>query len=315
MYVVFLILSLGIIVVLGMYVRNVQISAQESSALYGGQAEAGYPSAGFLIGYMNTSPSELCGIVYLNSSTAISAAHCLDKSTTFTSGVGALTVNRASLYDVVATSQHPEWDHRKSANDIARITMDQRSSGLLAGVSAKIVSPKESCNYRIVAYGRTESDTAGGLSLTRERKGADVCITYFDDNLLYINSGKGGVCVGDSGSPIYEKDTNNVVGIISAIIVKDKQQSCYIGNTAIAVRLDAKRDFIQGISTAQPTPTATQPQATVAEFSKVTFSSDSTLLQEAQKFLVKYGAEVEIALVVIGGVIVSMLTLAIFRRS
>ncbi len=219
------------------------LAPEDSSALFGGKLESGYPSAGYLIGYRNGSPEELCGLVYISPTQALSAAHCFDKSEDFYNGEGQFVANSAQLAKVNAFFQSPGWDKRTSYNDMAIINLNEIVS-LNPDEYGQIVSPEAGCNYEVVAYGRTENDGVS-LGMDRPRKSATICITTIEDRILYATSSDGGICLGDSGSPVYEKGTNRIVGIISAILrPRDNSEACFIANTAIINRADRNSDFL-----------------------------------------------------------------------
>lgn len=302
----FLVVSLIAIITVGFYVRDTRIATQKSSALYGGEAEAGYFPAGYMIAYKSGVPSELCGILFFSETTGISAAHCLDGADKFTAGQGNFNTTTLGDVQIKAFAQHPLWDRKKSDNDLSVLTFEKPQTN---SAPVSIVVPKEACNYRIIGYGRTELDQ-GTLTLDRPRKGADVCVSLVDENVVYINGSKGGICVGDSGSPIFEKDTNNVIGVISAIIVKDTKDPCYIGNTAIVIRLDKKTDYIASRSGSTITSLANQGQDN-QQFAGVRFEAGN-IQESVRNFVVTYTSEIELGLLIAGIVIVIILIVVIF---
>lgn len=237
---VMLFLSGILIIAIGVFASQVQFANKDSSALYGGQDEKAYPSAGYLIAYEGVQPQELCGALIIGANRAVSAAHCVTKGSSFLIGkenFSVLPTNKLTIKNVYA---HPNWDNKRSNFDVALLELQTDQKGEIATVA----TPKRSCDYRIVAYGRTERDTQN-LSLERSRKSADICVTLIENDVVYVNSRDGGICVGDSGSPIFEKNTNNVIGIVSAIIVNNNEDPCFVGNTGIAVRLDTKNSFVR----------------------------------------------------------------------
>jgi len=315
----FLVMAMLVIVLGGLslfayILRQTELTTKDSAALYGGELESKYLSAGYLIAYVNNQPSELCGLVYLNGGMALSAAHCLDKGDKYTAGVGQFNVLTFGDIQISSTTQHSGWDHRKSTYDVGKLSLSSLSSKSVSE-TARIVEPKQNCNYRIVAYGRTETD-GDQLDLNRPRKGADICITAIDEEVFYINSASGGICVGDSGSPIFEKGTNNVVGIISAIRAKDTSSPCYVGNTAIVVRLDTKSEFINDVSNIQPGITEAPSQDITSQFTQVIVDNNLSIVDQAQKLVVQYSSELQIVVYMLGiGIIFFILLLLVDRKN
>lgn len=270
---------LGGALFIGDTLSRTTLSSEDSSALYGGRLETGYPSAGFMLSYDGLNLVDLCGIVLISPSTAVSAAHCFDKGTEFYQGINEFKSEKTSLTAVSAFKQKQGWDRRTSTNDFAVATLS-RTPPLALGEYAQVTTPKVGCNYVVVAYGRNETEiNAGGLTMERPRKSADVCITSMDANVFYINSSDGGICNGDSGSPIYEKNSNRFVGVVSAIIrPQDGSPACFVGNTAIVNRADNNLNFIQGLpdnsgniisNLIQPIPGESISSNTVDIFSQV----------------------------------------------
>ncbi|GEM_PF-2823958 len=308
---------LGMLIALSAFaymLRQTELATRESSALYGGESENSYLASGYLIAYQNNQPSELCGLVYLEGGIALSAAHCADKGTKFTGGIGQFNVLTFGDIQFSAFSQHPGWDHKKSTYDVARYTLSSLGTQAI-NQTATIGVPKQNCNYRIVAYGRTEVD-GENLELNRPRKGADLCITSIENDIFYLNSSSGGICVGDSGSPIFEKNTNTVVGIVSAIRAKDASNPCYIGNVAIASRLDTKSDYIKAVSNTAPISTPSTIPESINQFTRVIVEENLSLFDQAQKFMIQYAAQLQIAVYMLGiGVVFFIVLILVDRKS
>lgn len=220
------------------------LAARDGSALYGGQPEDGYQQMGFMVIYEDTGAIDFCGAAFVGVRKGISAAHCFDKPGQRFVGIGTFTTDQSQLIRISSFSQKPGWDRQNSNHDVA--TFVTATDIKLPNVAyAQVTAPQGGCNYRVVAYGRTEDDITG-ISPNRPRKSAMVCISAQDTDLLSLTSEKGGICVGDSGSPIFEEGTNKFVGIISAVIRSNPNGPyCYIGNTALVPRLDRVTAFIK----------------------------------------------------------------------
>ena len=73
-------------------------------------------------------------------------------------------------------------------------------------------------------------------------------------------SGVSHFCNGDSGSGIYEKNSNNIVGVVSSYITPLGTKGCDNAIAFIATRLDANETFINQNTSTQNTPTPTTAQ-------------------------------------------------------
>lgn len=216
----------------------------DSSALFGGDLERGYPSAGYLISYEPSGGFKTCGYSVLNNRIAISASHCVDNSERIELGKGDFNLNPSANINVIKAVQKEGWVGGKSRRDDFSILIFNDTNGFYQNF-AEIAPPLEGCNYRVVAYGRTENDTG---ALKRPRKSAVVCISEIDRDIFKIKgaNSRSGICFGDSGSPIYSNETNQVVGIVASIVLEkpSSEDPCDFGNTAIAVRTDTNQRLI-----------------------------------------------------------------------
>lgn len=218
---------------------------EESSALYGGKiANNEYPYAGYLISYDNDESASICGTVYLSDTTAISAAHCFDNKVTAYLGYSLFNFNLDQNFLAQDTIINPLWNGKNVDSDLAviRLPLDFYQ----VKDFAEIGSPQIGCNYEVLGYGKTENDSERS-QLDKLRKKAQFCIEEIDSKTFYLKGKDGGICFGDSGSPIFEMGTNKVVGIISSITTTKShtdEDPCSIGNRAIAVRTDKNLQFI-----------------------------------------------------------------------
>jgi hypothetical protein len=247
--VVLLLILLPILSVLAITIALISrnVTPEDSAAIYGGQLEQGYPYVGYLVSYLPQNQINVCGTVYLDNKTAISAAHCVDDASSVYLGDFDFSSYVSNNYETAALQIKQGWDRVNSENDLAVLRLKDPINSI--GYFATVASPELGCNYIVVGYGQTENkeELAEG---TRLRKSAELCIEKIENNVLYIKGQGGGICYGDSGSPIFEKDTNKLVGIISGIYSTNLNQGnyCDIDNTAIVVRLDTNIQFINSNS-------------------------------------------------------------------
>lgn len=223
---------------------------EDESVLLKGEIEYDYPSMIYLITEKTGGTSYgLCGATIIDEGVAVTAAHCVENTNKFVLGRNAIDINNIDKISNTKIFSNPSylpaesWSLTESTNDIAILTFTD-----VYGVfseKASITRPKIRCGYEIAAYGKRVQDEVLDFSQTRPKESIDVCITDMDTDLIIVTPESGtGMCFGDSGSPIFEKDTNKLVGIISAIIAKEEGIYCASDNTGIGVRLDNKSSFI-----------------------------------------------------------------------
>lgn len=229
--------------------RTQNISPDESSAIFGGQIENElYPYAGYVISYGDNLSVNLCGLTYIDEDIAVSAAHCFDSKLTAYLGYSLLELNPDSNFLAQDVVINPFWNGSNLESDIAVIKFPKDYYPI--NEYAQIATPKRGCNYDVLGYGMTENDQTG-QQLEKLRKKAEVCIKSIDSETFTIVGKTGGVCFGDSGSPVFEKGTNKIVGFLSSIIQSGGSDSdlCSKNNSAIAVRLDANQNFVAAVKT------------------------------------------------------------------
>ncbi len=241
-----ILISIATYIILGFHRHD--IAPIDSEALYGGEIENNlYPYAGYLVSYKKNGSANLCGTTYLSNKIAISAAHCF-RDTAYTQiGYSLFKLNSNKNFLANDVTIKPEYIKKEEvSNDFAVIQLPDNFSEILE--FAKVSTPEIGCDYEVLGYGRNEDDSLQG-TFQSLRKKAEVCIIEIDPSTFTFKGVNGGICIGDSGSAIFKKDTNEIVGIVSSIIA-DKSEidnPCSIGNTAIAVRPDSNNTFISQV--------------------------------------------------------------------
>lgn len=218
-------------------------SLEDSSALFGGKLESGYPYAGYLIAVAKNNKVTTCGVTFIKPNIAVTAAHCIVKDASIYLGTGEFKLSLRNNFEVQYAEQHSLWN-TKTYKDIAVIKLDKNVEGLNS--FAEKATPKLGCNYTIVGYGMNEDSVEGSLN-NKRRKSSEICIEDILSDEVFFKGSGGGICYGDSGSPIFETGTNKIVGVISSILVPDNfvgTNYCSINNRGVMVRIDDNEDFI-----------------------------------------------------------------------
>lgn len=218
-------------------------SLEDSSALFGGKLESGYPYAGYLIAVEPNNKVTTCGISFIEKNIALTAAHCIVKDASIYLGVGEFKLSLRSNFEIEFAEQNPEWNS-KTYKDIAIIKLKDEVYELEE--LATTTSPKSGCNYVIVGYGMNEDSVSGSLN-NKKRKSTEICIEDILADEVFFQGSGGGICYGDSGSPVFEKGTNRLMGVVSSILVPDNfigTNYCSINNRGVIVRVDDNSNFI-----------------------------------------------------------------------
>lgn len=235
---VFILLVGGFIAI---YATWNKLQAPETSALYGGDPEAGYPSAGYLINRTTGGGLKTCGFSMLTSTIGITAGHCVDEAQVIYVGKGEFDFNNVTAQSKISKAITKQgWaESQQRTADFSILHLEKNN---LFTDFGRIGSPTESCDYRVVAYGRTEDPN----QLGKPRKSAQLCVSSIGPDTFQVKGYSSGICYGDSGSPIYREGTNQIIGIVVSIIKQDPNENaaCAFGNTAIAVRVDANQRLI-----------------------------------------------------------------------
>lgn len=223
-------------------IASKSLETQDTGALYGGRLEFGYPSAGYLQAYTRQGYLNTCGFSVLNASTAVTAAHCVDDAETIEVGKGSYSRDSEEHVKVVVATQKQGWvQSQDRTQDFAILNFVGKD---FFTNFAEVISPEIGCNYRVVAYGRTEDPNE---TFTKPRKSANVCIQQIDQNTFQFQGKDSGLCFGDSGSPIYLENSEQLVGVVVSIIKEndtDPNDPCNISNRGIAVRPDINLGLI-----------------------------------------------------------------------
>jgi len=240
--IIFFLGFLGVVAYTIYFTLGEDLGIRDSFALFGGDLERGYPSAGYLISYEPNGNLKTCGYSALNNRVAVTASHCVDNSASIFIGRGDFSLDRNNHTQILNAIQKQGWiDNKTRSQDFAILNFIDEENRFTA--FSEITSPREGCDMRVVAYGRTENPNEAS---TKPRKSAVMCASEIGTDTFIIQGKDAGICFGDSGSPVYFDDTENLVGVVASIVLEDPNETepCAIGNRAIVVRADAQQRLI-----------------------------------------------------------------------
>ena len=252
---ILLMTMLGFVFLFIFILVNSRVSPDDSSALLNGQPESRFPYAGYMM-IDKDQQTFLCGINYLSEDIGLTAAHCVSQYQAIFPNIGTFSEDYTSTSLGGTAFIHPNFISADTiatagVNDIAVIQLNS-----MADISeyATVASPSTGCNYYITGYGINEN----GLNF--ERRGGEVCIDQVTSERIELtrNAGFAYFCGGDSGSGVYELNTNKLVAIVSAYYPAG---DCTAATRFYATRVDANTDFLSDYLeldvTSTPTPVVT----------------------------------------------------------
>lgn len=246
------------------------------SSVYYGDSESGYPFVGYITIDRKDGKVGFCGVNYFSEGIGITAAHCLtdapyDEIHAFT---GEFNYSLSNSLDVEYAFTHPDYDEflsRPTAafHDIAILQLED-SPELREYVD--IASPQVGCDYYLLGYGDNEDDEK------YDRRGAAVCITKVTSERFEMGLDGAFFCSGDSGSGIYEKGTNNLVGIVSTY---GHEYDCSRADAFFATRVDANKSFLDKYTGHSPSDISNPDDKTTTQTTSYRTSQSSEETSDA----------------------------------
>ncbi len=290
---------IGLTIYFSYLVAKEKLSIDDAKALYGGDLEYGYKSGGFLINYGATGSIKQCGYTALSKTLGITAAHCVEDAKVMYVGTGQF--DPSNVVQVDSAVGREGWLRNKERIDDFAVLKFQGDEDFQE--FAQIGSPKPGCNYRVVAYGRTEDPSSAKL-----RKSALLCVSNINAATFQVQGYNSGICFGDSGSPVYLDGTSQVVGVVVSIINSaNPNEPCNISNQATVVRVDATANaqlissFVQAGDPIIVKPDQTSVSVAEEDFlGKIGLSFLQTLTeQDKQSYLVAFLIASSVLLIVV----------------
>lgn len=238
------ILGIGIALLVALLLlTDVDLSSEDGSALVRGRKEEGYPYVGYLI----SDKSRVCTATLLDSTTILTAGHCLNYNAgeRFSFGMGEFDTDTRKLTPVkfvrFAPGYNPDTDE---GADLAIATLGGR---IELDEYPQIGRAIEKCDASIVAYGAGITDQKATEDMFMKKTG-EGCIKSITSNFLIRFDSEVGMCFGDSGDPIFKSPgSNEIIGVLTSGLVEVdlKTIKCDPGNTGLAITTDYFVDFIE----------------------------------------------------------------------
>jgi hypothetical protein len=211
-------------------------------SLYYGDRTSNYKTTGYAVMDLGNGDAGLCGINAISETIGITAAHCLEGANRVYGNWKEFDEDfKTTSPKFYSLSISPEYNkssfgHKPGLADVGFVVFSDK---IPVEETAVIRSPKEGCGYYLVGYG--ENQTGDSLS----RTGTDVCIENITEYSFELEfDGISHFCVGDSGSGIYRKNSNEIVGIVSAFYTSPTSNKCADGTAFVAARLDYNYDYL-----------------------------------------------------------------------
>ncbi|MCA9379485.1 trypsin-like serine protease, partial [Candidatus Dojkabacteria bacterium] len=199
----------------------------------------------------------VCGGVLISPNAILTAGHCTVDAAQMGAATGQVDLNKNKLVPAVNLYSPKNWDATlatawdltKVPGDVAVVEMDQKFSSY-----SKLGTADLGCGYEIAGYGTTYSELTSGSGIdlssgNRAKESIEVCIVDAIEGVLLLQPESGtGLCYGDSGSPVYIKGTDTVVGVLSAVMQNENGDFCDLNNYAVAVDIAYQKDFLSNFA-------------------------------------------------------------------
>lgn len=229
-------------VFLAFIILSTTIGQSYVSAIYYGTKSSKLQQSGYIILDFGNGESGQCGINYVSPTVGVTAAHCLEGVSEVYAGVGNFSQDykskapKVDYFEYSPQYNETTFSYNPGLGDVGVVVFDEPVNLSEYGL---ITEPQIGCDYFMIGYGRNQNGA------TVERYEADVCIKNISTHSFELTfSGNTHFCEGDSGSGIYKKGTNNLVGVSSAYYNRIGFTGCDNAVTYVVARLDDNIDFL-----------------------------------------------------------------------
>lgn len=219
-------------------------STSQDAPVVGGRTESGYPAVGYLMNGADRSSlrGPNCGATVIAPSVAVTAAHCIVMAQAPVFGIGLGTVGSGPPYPARRVVVHPSYAPNgpsRYQHDVAVLLLETPVPVTPAVIAR--ADPQRDARY--VGYGRVTPGPVGERNgYTGERKSARQTIMSIDGLNVFTTGADGGLCWGDSGGPLFQNGTNELLGVLADF---DGDFNCYSGNRMIFTSLAGESAFIE----------------------------------------------------------------------
>lgn len=214
------------------------------------------PADGFsAVGYLTHDAGDAygnpsCGATLVHPRVAVTAVHCLERAlmtpgTRVGFGLGEICGRVISATQLLPFSAQRDYGAPgKQHWDLAAIVLSQPVLGV---TPAAIADAQTGCTATHVGYGRK----VPGDSRVREgydgvRRGLPMCISATADGIT-ARGPAGSPCFGDSGSPLLDRDSGAVLGVLSGFVAPLAEVRCTPDEGVIYTSLAERADFVRSV--------------------------------------------------------------------
>lgn len=217
------------------------------------------PADGFsAVGYLTHDAGDAygnpsCGATLVHPRVAVTAVHCLERALMTPNarvgfGLGAICGRVISVSRLVPFSAQRDYSAPgKQLWDLAAIVL---SEPVLDVAPAALADARAGCTAIHVGYGRK----VPGDRLVREgydgkRRSLAMCISSTADGIA-ASSSADSPCFGDSGSPLIDRDSGAVLGVLSGFVAPLAEVRCAPNEGVLYTSLSERADFVRSVISA-----------------------------------------------------------------
>lgn len=217
----------------------------------------GFSAVGYLthdVGDAYGNPS--CGAILVHTRVALTAVHCLERALITQGarvgfGLGEICGRVIPAVQLVPFSEPRDYSAPGKQNwDLAAVILSEPVVGVQP---AGLADAQTDCASVHVGYGRKvagDSHVRAGYDGTR--RSLPMCVSSTSDGIL-ASSSEGSPCFGDSGSPLLERGSGSVLGILSGFAAPLAEVRCAPNEAVVYTSLDPRSEranFVRSVISA-----------------------------------------------------------------